>query len=108
MILINLILLLIILLIVLYFGTKVNNDNKIEKKKTKYFQINLKKKKHIIKDNIPETQYQKLITSTNICPLSSYKQCTNNFNSYNKLKNTLTYEKPGIYDRVNIWNYCSN
>tara|TARA_B100001758_G_C18263246_1_gene532248 strand:- start:557 stop:835 length:279 start_codon:yes stop_codon:yes gene_type:complete len=39
-----------------------------------------------------------------MCPISSFKQCSNNFNSDFPIKNTLTFEKPNDKNRVNMWN----
>ena len=32
-----------------------------------------------------DNNYNKFINKVDLCPLTSYKQCTNNYNEYNKL-----------------------
>lgn len=39
-----------------------------------------------------------------LCPMSSYKQCSNNYNSFNTIDTITQFNKPKIYNRVNMWN----
>ena len=39
-----------------------------------------------------------------LCPISSYKQCSNNYNSYHKIDSITQFDKPKIDNRVNMWN----
>ena len=46
-------------------------------------------------------------TKSNIktnCPISSYKQCSNNFNRDHPIENVLSFKKPLKENRVNMWN----
>ena len=42
-----------------------------------------------------------------LCPMSSYKQCSNNYNSYNKIDMITQFNKPKKNNRVNMWNGIS-
>ena len=39
-----------------------------------------------------------------LCPISSYKQCSNNYNIYNKIESITQFNKPKLYNRINMWN----
>ena len=68
-------------------------NNKTISNKTKQLYI---KRKNI--------DYKYLNTNIELCPISSYKQCTNNYNIYNKVENMIEFNKPYKENRVNIWN----
>lgn len=52
--------------------------------------------------NIDKINYKQNIVE--LCPISSYKQCSNNYNIYNKIESMVQYNKPQIHNRVNMWN----
>lgn len=54
------------------------------------------------KVNINQINYKQNILE--LCPMSSYKQCSNNYNSFNKIDTITQFNKPKIYNRVNMWN----
>ena len=64
--------------------------------------ISDKKNKLYIKRKHIDNKY--LNQNIELCPISSYKQCTNNYNIYNKLENMVEFNKPYKENRVNIWN----
>ena len=66
--------------------------------------------KNAEKEDIPSTDvYQNAAQSNQktICPMSSYKQCSNNFNDFKPIINSTQFPKPEEDNRVNMYNTVS-
>ena len=62
------------------------------------------------KVDIPATDTYQIATQSNqktVCPMSSYKQCSNNFNTFKPIINNTQFPKPAKDNRVNMYNTVS-
>ena len=61
-------------------------------------------------NDIPATDTYQIATQSNqktVCPMSSYKQCSNNFNTFKPIINNTQFPKPAKDNRVNMYNTVS-
>jgi hypothetical protein len=66
--------------------------------------------KETTKVDIPSTDVYQNATQSNqktVCPMSSYKQCSNNFNDFRPIINSTQFPKPEKDNRVNMYNTVS-
>ncbi len=68
------------------------------------------KDKNTTKVDMPSSDVYQTANISNqktVCPMSSYKQCSNNFNTFRPIINNTKFPKPDKNNRVNIYNTLS-